>query len=309
MAQSEPVVLVNDLIARAVRVPDRNGMQPVLVGEHGAPATGWRAELALRYERRGTRTVLAARRHAGPMLVQKAFYPEGEDVCHGIVLHPPGGIVGGDQLTLDVAVGPQARALLTTPGATKWYRSAGAEARLSVRFHVAPGAALEWLPQPTIAFDRMLGRSDCAIEVDEEGCYIGWELLCLGRTASGERLREGRFLTSTQVARAGVPLWIERAAIEGGSRLLDSPVGLDGHPISGTLVAVARRMPPDLIAACKAVRPGHGRCGVTRLPGLIVARYLGDRAEAAFGYFVDLWKILRPALLDRDAAPPRIWRT
>ena len=134
-------------------------------------------------------------------------------------------------------------------------------------------------------------------------------MLCLGRTASGERLRAGRWLTATHVLRAGVPLWIERAAIEGGSRLLDSPVGLDGQPISGTLVAVARDIASDLVAACRSIDPVSGRGAVTRLPGLIVARYLGDRAEAAFDYFVRLWEVLRPALLAREAAPPRIWRT
>jgi urease accessory protein len=271
--------------------------------------TGWRAELALRYERRGTRTVLAERRHSGPMLVQKALYPESEEVCHGIVLHPPGGIVGGDELTLHVALGPQASALLTTPGAAKWYRSAGSEARQRVRFEVASSASLEWLPQPTIAFDRTLGRSQYEIAIDADGRYIGWEVLCLGRTASGERLRAGSWLTATQVTRAGTPLWMERAAIEGSSRLLDSPLGLDGQPISGTLIAVARDIRAEAVAACRSIVPVCGRGAVTRLPGLMVARYLGDRAEAAFGYFVRLWEVLRPALLDREAAPPRIWRT
>ena len=273
------------------------------------PPRGWRAELALRYARRGARTVLAERRHSGPMLVQKALYPEGEDVCHSIVLHPPGGIVGGDALGLHVAVDAQAHALLTTPGAAKWYRSAGEEAQQRVRFEVAPSAALEWLPQPTIAFDRTLGRSQTEIAIDAHGRYIGWEVLCLGRTASGERLRAGRWVTATQITRAGVPLWIERAAIDGGSRLLDSPLGLDAQPISGTLLAVARDIGPELIAACRSIDPVSGRGAVTRLPGLMVARYLGDRAESAFGYFVRLWEVLRPALLDREAVPLRIWRT
>ena len=274
-----------------------------------ARATGWRAELALRYERRGARTVLAERRHAGPLLVQKALYPEGADVCHGIVLHPPGGIVGGDELTLSVEVGGRAHALLTTPGATKWYRSAGDEARQAMRFVLAPGASLEWLPQPMIAFDRTLARSECEIVVDEDACCIGWEVLCLGRTASGERLCEGRVSLTTKVVRGGVPLFIERALIEGGSRLLDSPLGLDGQPVSGTLLAVASNIDPAVVTACRAIKPSCGAGGVTRLPGLIVARYLGDRAEAAFGYFVRLWEVLRPALLDREAAAPRIWRT
>src|SRR6186997_1982361 len=112
----------------------------------------WRAELALGYERRGPRTVLATRRHDGPLVVQKALYPEGDAVCHGIIVHPPAGIAGGDELDLQARVGAGAQALLTTPGATKWYRSAGALASSHIRWTVDADAALEWLPQETIVF-------------------------------------------------------------------------------------------------------------------------------------------------------------
>jgi urease accessory protein len=288
---------------------ERDCVQPLLDEEGKTRSTGWRAKLSLRYERRSERTVLAERRHAGPMLVQKALYPEGEQVCHGIVLHPPGGIVGGDELALNVAVGARASALLTTPGATKWYRSSGSEAHQSVRFHVARGGSLEWLPQPAIVFDGALGANACEISVDEDACYIGWDVWCLGRTASGERLRAGRMTTRTQIDCGSVPLFLERAAIEGGSRLLDSPVGLNGQPISGTLGAVVPRIESDVVTACRSIKPSYGHGGVTRLPRVIVARYLGDRAEAAFAYFVSLWEVLRPALLARVAASPRIWRT
>ena len=291
-------------------VPDEQSKHERLTGDAGkTSAPGWRAELALRYQRRGARTVLAERRHRGPLLVQKAFYPEAELICHGVVLHPPGGIVGGDDLALDVTVDGEAHAVLTTPGATKWYRSAGAEARQCMRFDVGPGASLEWLPQPTIAFDGTFACNRSAIDVRCDGCYIGWEILCLGRIASGERLRTGRFVTTTQVNAGGTPLLIERGAIEGGSRLLASPIGFDGHPISGTLIAVSPSVDAGIVTVCRSVAPISGRHGVTRLPGLLITRYLGDRADHAFDYFVRVWQLLRPALLDRAATLPRIWRT
>jgi len=269
----------------------------------------WRGQLALRYERRETRTVLAERRHSGPILVQKALYPEGEAVCHGIVLHPPGGIVGGDELALDVRLASGAAVLLTTPGATKWYRSQCAEATQTLRFDVGPAAVLEWLPQPAIVFDRAHARAQVEIEVAATGCYLGWELLCLGRTAAGERFDAGRMTMHTQVTRGGVPLWIERALIDGGSALLTSPVGLAGATVSGTLMAVSSGVDAALIAASRAVVPSTGCGGVTRLPGMLLARYLGGNAEAGHDYFVRLWRVLRPALTGRDAQSPRIWRT
>lgn len=263
----------------------------------------------MRYERREDRSVLAERRHRGPILVQKPLYPEGEDVCHGIVLHPPGGLVGGDVLELDVDLAPDAHALLTTPGAAKWYRSSGAQARQSLRFAVGRDAALEWLPQPAIVFDHAAGCAEAEIAVHASGCYIGWELLCLGRTASNERFLHGSMNMTTRITRDDQPLWIERASIAGGSTLLSSPVGLAGEPVTGTLVAVSSRVDAALVAACRGVTPAAGRGGITRLPGLLLARYLGGRAEAGHDYFVRLWRVLRPALLGRAAEPPRIWRT
>src|SRR5262245_11582405 len=110
----------------------------------------WRAELALSFEHRAGRTVLAARRHTGPLVVQKPLYPEGAGVCHAIVVHPPAGIAGGDELEISADAAPRAHALLTTPGAGRWYRSAGPWARQALAFEVGDGACVEWLPQETI---------------------------------------------------------------------------------------------------------------------------------------------------------------
>jgi len=145
----------------------------------------WRAELALEYERRGARTVLAKRRHDGPLVVQKPFYPEGDQVCHTIVVHPPAGIAGGDELQLTARAGADARVLLTTPGAGKWYRSAGAWARQHLSFDVAPAASLEWLPQETIVFDGARADLRTEVQLQSDAVFIGWEILCLGRTGSG----------------------------------------------------------------------------------------------------------------------------
>lgn len=269
----------------------------------------WRAELALEFERRVGRTVLAARRHDGPLVVQKPFYPEGEAVCHAIVLHPPAGIAGGDELELSARSARGAHALLTTAGAGKWYRSAGPWARQRLQFDVADGACLEWLPQETIIFDGSLARLETEVRLAGDARYVGWEVLCFGRTGSGETFKRGACRVRTTILRDGKPQWVERGMIEGGGHLLDVQAGLAGHPVCGTLIAAAPALGAELVAACRIPQPVTGAGSVTRVSGTLLARYLGPSSEAARRYFATLWEIIRPEVLGRAAVAPRIWAT
>ena len=200
-------------------------------------AASWKASLSLGFERHGTRSVLAKREQDGPLVVQKPLYPEGDGVCHAIVVHPPGGIAGGDQLALRVACAPASHAVLTTPGAGKWYRSAGAWAQQSLDFRVE--GTLEWLPRETIVFDGAHANFECSVELRHDAHYIGWEVLCLGRSGSGERFAEGEIRLEQRINRDGRLLWLERGRIEGGSRIMSSPAGLAGRSVCGTMVAAA----------------------------------------------------------------------
>jgi urease accessory protein len=276
-------------------------------------AATWHARLELEYERRAVhgieRTVLAARRHDGPLVVQKALYPEGDAVCHSIIVHPPAGVVGGDRLTIDARVGRQGHALLTTPGAGKWYRSAGEWAQQCNDFLVAEDACLEWLPQETIVFNGAKARLDTTVSLKKNARYIGWEILCLGRAGSGERFDRGQCVSRVCVSRAGKPLWMERGGIDADGLLARSAAGLGGKTVCGTLIAVANNLDAMDIAACRAVVASSGATAVTRLPQVMAVRYLGDSSEAAKQYFADVWRLLRPAITGRAAVAPRIWST
>jgi urease accessory protein len=269
----------------------------------------WQAELELSYERRGERTVLAARRHEGPLVVQKALYPEGDAVCHSIVVHPPAGVAGGDELQISATAGSASSALLTTPGAGKWYRSAGAWASQRLDFKLGRGATLEWLPQETIVYDGALASLRTGVALAGDAAYLGWELVCLGRTGSGERFTKGSLRFATQVERDGRLVWLERGCIDGGGALLASPAGLGGEPVFGTLLAASRAVDATLVAACREHQPAQGRGAVTALPGVLAARYLGNSSESGRRYFTQLWKLLRPRVVGREACEPRIWRT
>jgi urease accessory protein len=269
--------------------------------------SSWKASLALGFSFADRKTTLSRKIHDGPLVVQKPLYPEGGEVCHAIVVHPPGGIAGGDELTLDVKADQGASALLTTPGAAKWYRSSGPRAKQSLSFDV--GGTLEWLPQETIVFDGALAETETEVELDADAGLIGWDIVCLGRTGSGERFTRGSYRTSIRIRRDGKPLWLERGRIDGGGRLLDSPAGLGGNPVFGTLFASFPYFDKKILVEMRDQNPIIGRSSVTLLPGILLARYLGDSSEAARRYFIELWRILRPAVAGREAVEPRIWRT
>ena len=273
-------------------------------------AAGWEARLDLGFETRGTRTILAHRRHVGPLQVQRPFYPDGERACHVYILHPPGGVVGGDSLVINAQVECGAHALLTTPAAGKLYRSDGANAQLSQELNIADGAWLEWLPQETIAFDGARADSITRVALTGEAGFIGWEILCLGRPASDETYLHGEFVQRFEVWRDGAPLWWERNALVGGASVLRAPWGLAGRSVVATLVAVGR-VPSALPALRELLNTEHGdgEFAVSQMRDVLVCRYLGNSAEQVRTGFTEAWRLLRPALWGVEAVPPRIWST
>jgi urease accessory protein len=270
-------------------------------------ASSWKASLSLGFSFLDHKTILSERRHEGPLVVQKPLYPEGRGICHAIVVHPPGGIAGGDELILQARAGEKTSVLLTTPGAAKWYRSSGPRAMQSLSFEVA--GTLEWLPQETIVFDGALAETGFEADLAGDAGLIGWDIVCLGRTGSGERFTRGSYRTSIRIRRDGKTTWLERGRIDGGGRLLDSPAGLGGNPVFGTLFVSSLHLNQDLLSETRKPQPEAGRGSVTLLPGILLARYIGDSSEEARRYFIELWRILRPSVAGRDAVEPRIWRT
>jgi len=278
--------------------------------EQRAPA-GWSAHLDLRVERRDGRAVLAHNAHRGPLQVQKALHPEGPEICHVAVLHPPGGIAAGDRLAIDTRVAAGARALLTTPGATKWYRSEGGRAEQNLCFNLEADAVLEWLPRETIFFDGARAASSLDVRLGCGAKFLGWEILCFGRSAAGERWRKGRVELRTRIAVPGRLIWNESANLRADGGFQQSPVGLAGRTVSATFLAAGLDPAPALIAACRGLAEDRADCqrGISALPRLFVARYLGDSSEQAFHWFRDLWNLVRPAWLGTSVRVPRLWAT
>jgi urease accessory protein len=268
----------------------------------------WKAELTLVFRRVGDRSVLAERRHEGPLVVQKPLHPEGPGVCHAVLIHAPGGIAGGDTLTLNLSLEPDARALITTPAATKWYKAAGRSAHQTGRFLVAKGAVLEWLPLEAIVFDEADARIEAHVTLTDGAVFAGWEITCLGRRASGEIFRHGGLTQAMEISRDGRLIWNDRIALSGGDRMLASPVGLGGHHVTGAMViAGPGQLPAGLLETCRTLSPLDGQGGITALPEIVSARYLGGSAENAKIYFESMRQVLRPWYAALHAHRPRIW--
>jgi urease accessory protein len=278
-------------------------------------AAPWQASLSLRFADDAGTTRLVERRHSGPLRVQKALYPEGGAVCHAIVVHPPGGVVGGDRLALEATAGRDARVFLTTPGAAKWYKANGKVSRQTVRLDAGPGASIEWMPQETIFFDRAHVELEHDVTLAADASYLGCEILCMGRRASGETFSAGRVAQRTRIWRGGRLLWWEQGALTPAA--IASPLGLDGRSVCATLIAVGAPLPAAVLAAIRTeigAEAGTGAgtgasFGATQMKGLLVVRHIGDDSEAAREIMLAVWRKLRPHLLGRAAFEPRSWRT
>lgn len=280
--------------------------------------TGWKATLDLSFIKDGARTALAERRHSGPLRVQRPFYPEQSGVCHVYLLHPPGGVVAGDQLRIEARVESGAHALLTTPAANKLYRSPQPQLQATQlqRLCVSAGARLEWLPQETIAFRGARAELRTRVELSGDARFVGWDIMCLGRPAADERFDLGVLRPQLELLRDGRLLYVERGLYEAGSPLMDAAWGLGGQSVFGSLWCVA----PDASQQLERVRerleslPSAAHSGMPRLAAsawddCLQVRYLGSSAEEARIGFAAAWTELRPQIMGLEAVAPRIWRT
>jgi urease accessory protein len=274
----------------------------------------WLGHLQLHYRLDGQRTT-ALDRHHGPLRVLQRLYPEGDAVCHHVLVHPPGGLVGGDVLEIDAQLDPGTHALITTPGATRFYRSAGQPAVQQVRAQVAEGARLEWLPLETIAYAQCQAENRLVFTLDPGAEMMGWDLLALGLPAADRPWDQGRY--TQHLTLPGV--WLEHAVVDAHDRrLLDSPLGWAGRRVLGTMWFAAGR---DLETARRTAlldsardalcaSPLHSHAGATAPHArVVVVRVLADRVEPAMQAMVAVRQAWRSVAWQLAAHPPRIWRT
>jgi urease accessory protein len=278
----------------------------------------WAGSLRLDYTRhslRGEPRTVVHDRHDGPLRVLTSLYPESSAVCHNVLVHPPGGLVGGDVLDIDVTLAADAHALITTPGATRFYRSTAATATQQLRASLAEGARLEWLPLESIAYSGCIGENLMRFELAPGAQMIGWDLLALGLPASGLAFERGSFRQRIEMPGR----WLERGLIDAAdTRLLDSPLGWAGHRAMGTIwfasgTALSTSQRDELLDAARAASASselQRSAGTTAVhDDIIVMRVLAPRIEPVMTLLTRVWAAWRLAAWQLPAVAPRVWRT
>ena len=273
----------------------------------------WTARLSLDYRCREGRTVLH-HEHTGPLRILKSLYPEGESVCHNVIVHPPGGLVGGDELDIRVRVDAGAHGLISTPGATRFYAADDAPATQRVTLALEPGARLEWLPLETIAYPGCRANNLWRAELAGHAELLAWDVCALGLPAAGQAFTSGHFHQRLEIP----GLWLEQATMDArDTRLMDSPLGLAGQRCLGTMVlasgqALVRERRERLLEVARdtlQALPATVMAGATSPnPNMVVIRAVAPVVEPLMAGLQQVWASMRAAAWQLKAPAPRIWR-
>ncbi len=298
----------------------------------------WQASLEIAVKKTARGSVVKHSEHKGPLYIQKAFYPEGRDVAHLYILHPPGGLVSGDKLHIKIDAHSNSKVLITTPGAGRVYK-ARADKSLQeqvVTLSVGDNASIEWLPLETILYPNANTRLDTVIKLSDSATFIGWDICCLGLPACNQFFDRGSLQQCLQIEVAGRVKLRERVVLNDSNRdLLIDSVGFANRPVNALMVAgpylitknsidedaellkLIDRLRQHCTLTAKTLI--HSRnsareqqaplCSVSVSGDFLLIRYLGDDCEQARLLFTQCWQDIRPQLLGVAPCPPRIWST
>jgi urease accessory protein len=284
----------------------------------------WLASLALQLGHSEYGTQLTKTKRCGPLTIQKAFYPEGRDCAHLYLLHPPAGIVSGDELHISIDVQQNAHTLVTTPGANRFYRartdlSIGDPKQTQItQISLEAGAKCEHFPLETLVYNQADGVNNVEVRLQDSSVYCGWDMTSLGLPSSNQEFTAGRFKQLNTLYREDVLIYHDKVIIEAESNIQHHIAGLAGNSVFGTFLAyapsdqVSNEQRTQLIQQLRAVIEQHDASSlvsITDIRQLLVMRYLGQQAHQCKSLFIELWKLVRPLYIQKQGVQPRIWFT
>ena len=274
----------------------------------------WNAALSLDYSLEAGRSVLRFA-HTGPLRILQSLYPEGDAVCHNVLVHPPGGLVGGDTLDIRITAGCGAHGLVTTPGATRFYRSSGEPALQQTHLRLEAGARMEWLPLETILYSGCRATNRLSFDLAPEAELIGWDITAFGLPHAGQAFTRGQFCQHIELP--GV--WLERGLVDArDTQWLNSPLALDGQhcmasiffATGGTIDRARRELALDSARQVLGAHALNARAGATSPnPQVVVLRALAPQVEPARDLLKKVWAVWRQTLWNKAAVAPRVWAT
>lgn len=284
----------------------------------------WLASLSLVFALTPSGCQLTHTKRNGPLSVQKAFYPEGRDCAHVYLLHPPAGIVSGDQLTINIQVNENAHSLITTPGANRFYR---AREDLSIgdskqvqhcQLYLKAQAKCENFPLETIVYEGADGFNTVDVHLASDSAYLGWDITCLGLPSAGQLFKNGRYTQLNRIYCQDLLIYHDRIVVKPENNIHQHQAGLNKQNVFATFIAFApegqltdsdKKSLLSTLRDCMIAANAEHKVSISQIRQLLVIRYLGQHAEECKTLFILLWQQLRPLYLNKQATIPRVWHT
>ncbi len=273
--------------------------------------SSWEGILNINYQKKANKTEIKSSYSRSPFKVQSPFYPENNDVCHTVIIHTAGGIVGGDTLTQNIYLENNCHSLITTPAAGKIYKSNGKIAQQNIKIKIENNSCLEFFPQENIIFNGAKYQQNYKIELAENAHYCTWEIDRFGRTARGEKFTQGDWKSSCEIRQNNKLIWVDRQWLAGNEVNCQSINGLNNYAISGSFYWMGSQVSLELVKQCRELANSHisrGEIGVTQGINGVICRYRGNSTAEVKRWFIDVWGLLRVHFLQKDKIISRIWQ-
>ncbi|QDZ41151.1 urease accessory protein UreD [Euhalothece natronophila Z-M001] len=274
-------------------------------------SSSWCGWVKLTYQFCNDRTKPVATYAQAPYKLQRPFYPQTKTICYTTILHTAGGMVGGDQLSQSIQLQPKTHAVITTAAASKVYRSNGLNVTQQAEIDIDQDACLEYLPRETILFEGAQSRQKIQVNLGTNASYLGWDILRFGRSARGEKFLRGEWRSRTEIWQNQQLIWVDSPYLPASPEIWNSPHGLAGYPLVGTLVWVGKPVSEEMIAQVRNLwqeMETTGEAGTTQLTSGLLCRYRGNSRAEVINWFINIWRLIRQWNGQVAPVTPRVWQ-